>query len=541
MTSVMRLALFFAVVSGLAPSAPGQLPACPPHLQVGFHLREWSGRSLHPGLCRDMVRARLTGTGYADLVFLAGPDPILVVAPAMVNQIVALPGASRVEAREICLVEGSGQSDRIAMLTDEGLHLWDYDQASGAGSMTRLTSPAWRQTSRLCSVRGADQLAAIAPARDEVWLVDHAGITQSFAPGPAIHHIEAVDWDADGVDELAVAMATGLGVYELDGTNLIYWGLPTTAAFGVRMSTPLGEVVALVCTIYGWQWLLTIGNGFHGGTVLSGDVVSIGAGSSNPGGWDELALGYAGRSDVGVLLNTGLPSEQFRFTPGGGVNVQFPTVPGVAGNGATPNLGDFDGDGLGDLAYPCEGSPHIAFGLSPFATTLSPTPRYVGINYTSGSGPSSGGTDRITVLLDPSTAVPAGATDVEMISWYATTTGGELRTLAGRVDVQRSPTLGGVMPVDVDTFCVPGMLNIDALLMMLRFVEVGEAGKVVRAWPPVFAMSTVHSNILTLAGHMPGFEVVPGGLGGAATGGVADVKLLPPPSDDSDAAPVVVH
>ncbi|MFK7738919.1 MAG: hypothetical protein AB8H80_01250 [Planctomycetota bacterium] len=537
--------LFSAALTSLLAQTP--LPPCPPQYLTDLEMRAWSGLTPTTSDVHQLTAGSFHASGYPDVAFLEGARVRLMVAPCMVHQIIDLPVTNpssafggQTLATELCHIPGGAiGNDELALLVPGGLEIWSAASASAAGrNLVAYGDTTFSGARELNYVRGMKSLVAI--ASDDQTIVSVAttsGVTSSFPVGAFAESMVTLDWDNDGIDELAVATPLGLRVFELNGNLDLDAPYPMNDAQLVRVPSPLGDMVGLLAQTNAGTSFVTVGTNWQEQAWLPSDIVSAAALPSPNNGWRNLLLGSNQRSSADFLINQAPQGlSQFLYDPTRGVETILSTQPENPLNRAAAVDADLDGDGYGDLLYPVAAEGAFAYQSSPFTTHVEPIPKYVGFNYTRGQ---SSGMDQVTIDLGVVT-VPADATHVECRVFSCFIDQGVIYTLAELAN-SRDSVVGGV-PDKMTPFCIPGyQIDVNGIQVVLRFATLVN-GTVTRAFPSSFTYAVANEQLFSGASNLPGVSlVIPGGIGGQSdTGGIIRTPGLQPPADDDDDADVVV-
>lgn len=253
---------------------------------------------------------------------------------------------------------------RLAVATDTGLRTWAYGTGGVVTSVPVGTS-AWVNAHSLeagnCFSSPEIDVVGISTTGQILVLQDISSeptTDQSFScPSPPLELV-LVDWDSDGLQEIAVRAEAGLYIYEADGTLITSFGgyHPQGALAKVQLATMQALVWVTPGPLAGFEFLTLLMNGAPPVLYQLGvpQTESIAGGDLNGDGFVDLVLRQGGAGDLLLLLNTGTG-----FLPDDPNYSQV--IPGVPGDGAQgkPLFVDIEQDGDLDLMWGVAGGSKL--------------------------------------------------------------------------------------------------------------------------------------------------------------------------------------
>ncbi|MEM7309170.1 MAG: hypothetical protein AAF682_20970 [Planctomycetota bacterium] len=238
---------FLALAPAVAPQSAPCISEPPIHLP-------WPGETLvGQPFERDLsIVGDFDGNLTSDAVTVHQGDAVLAVKPAMYNVMipVSAPGFGKLEdvtgiATSVNDVSAIG--DGIVAASPAGLSVWSWDGAAFTATVVPGSS-AWIGATQLHSANldggiGRDDVFGINAAGTRLLVAYHDGT--SF--GPTIEHSLpagvmrdtcALDWQGNGLQELAILTDEGLAILRQDGTAIAYVPFSSTHGAITTIQTP---------------------------------------------------------------------------------------------------------------------------------------------------------------------------------------------------------------------------------------------------------------------------------------------------------------
>lgn len=346
------------------------------------HLSVASVLSLGP--VSNLVAGRCSGLQATDVIGLAGDSPLIWVWPSAHESACQLPDASGnpiTGVNDLAVLAGKSDvpgHDAVALVGSHGLRIWRRQHHAAAFQLTTVADPnAVFANARLVTAHRAD------PSAIYCALADLTSIGVSLATGTAygaaaktfqvvddggspttVLAIAAVDWDADGVADVAALTHDGLVTYDRDGNEMARSSYPVAAgayanptrALTVVRYTNLAlmqprECIAWLAPSGSRQCILMRGNEVTNSendiALAHGDHLAISAADWTLDGEDDLFVTGADTATGRITMLVGAGGlVPWLFIPSVGFDV---AVDRGAQDPAPVALADLDGDGDGDL------------------------------------------------------------------------------------------------------------------------------------------------------------------------------------------------
>jgi len=490
-----------------------------------YESRTWTDRHLHPGSYGAITTAQISSFGYPDVVFLAGTDLMLMVAPALFDAIVPLPGAAGLQALDVIGLQEAGHSHQLAISCSNGLALWNGPQPA---TVDLISSLPWQGAKTVREARGHGLLVGANPQRELVAFANEQTATDAHA-WSVTNLLCAVpfDYDGDGLDEIGIVTRFGIEVRNIDNTVLASFPGVIHAASAERMTmeSPHVEVEGLTVLgdVGGNQVLATISSVHQEASLLGphgahGLVIA----DINLDGFDDAVLPSSNRPSTDVLFHLGsIQVPWFELATFGGIEAHLPHGTSAVANPAPPLLADLDGDGAVDSVLPQQGGDTILTGSNPLASGTTAQLKYTGLYL--GRYHSSNAYLQIQANHDD---VPAQANCIEFLlyDWN----GGQ--PISKPAWSSMTPFEPSAPPAAFDSkYFPPAAVDLGAVLGVFRYARV-ENGTAVRSWPPTKILVTADDAIHQALQLLPDVTPAQGSIGGTDTGGVGDITKIPPPS-----------
>ncbi|MCA8965918.1 MAG: hypothetical protein KDC48_13620 [Planctomycetes bacterium] len=200
----------------------GQAPFSGPFLNV----ESTSWNNPPSGSVTRTLPASLTGHNTPDVVTLKGGQMILIAAPGLHQHAGPLPGAGSLAVIDFAVLKGRGdptgvnlKRDSLALATPTGLMEWFIDDT---GNVTINLLNSWSAATRIAAhPRNPAVIFGVSRDGNITVLTDQGGTYDSVTfPGDAVaSDIECIDWNGDGVSELAVLSDASLSIYSQGSTT----------------------------------------------------------------------------------------------------------------------------------------------------------------------------------------------------------------------------------------------------------------------------------------------------------------------------------
>lgn len=475
-----------------------------------------------PGQPHRMTAGDFTGHAYPDLVYLRGDRVAFCAAPGIFQCNDSI--LDTVSVRDVgCLRLGQGWRDGLLLATDHGLLVW---QTWPTTTLTLVDPRPWATivTGRLfdgeqTSVAGASTDGGAVLIDDRV----HGERTLPFAEG-GILAIATVDWDHDGIDELAVATATRLWIGTADGVcrreNSHSIDGP---AFLQRLATPNGDELAFAHrTPSGDRYLQTMSlAATHSLRINRLPLTGMSAADVDGDANDDVVVStsdvagptvlYRQANGAPFVLQAG-PTERIAITP---------ALPGGVVATATAYAGDLDGDGSVDFAIPEYDGAKLAVRRSGSASEESWFETWwYEETYT----------EAVLTFSLTAASAPVGATHAEVLCYPVQIDGSDVLSLRPQGLARRSVELDGTspqfevaMPLVANSTELPRVIAIAAII---RYVVKAD-GRVVHAFGPQLQVCAQGAN-LALLESLGEIIPPPGSFSGRPSSGYVDPPVLPP-------------
>ena len=311
------------------------------------------------GVVTRVVRGDITPDMDPDVVLVDSGEPVLVYGTGLFNTMLKM----RMPVNDVAIAyeRGLAGRDAIARVSSAGLVLSTYVGGTTPFTHTTLATGPWTTAVEVQASRRDPDLFLGLDADRQTFLVfdEGLGTTTSLVLPEVVLDWAPLDWDADGVDDVALVTTGGLHAMDLAGIPLssfpvpLDWGAVTslersatgdTAAFLVRLAGTIGHHL-LAAGSTGWQPSVPLG------PIEPYDITS---GDWDGDGWrDAVIMARAAGSTDGlyplVARNVSATEPQaFLASALTTIDLGITAVPG-AGQVADAVLWDFSRDGDEDL------------------------------------------------------------------------------------------------------------------------------------------------------------------------------------------------
>lgn len=321
-----------------------------------------------------MVAADLTGHMVPDLVFVAEGELRIAVAPDIHNSTHVLSTAT---VRDCDVARQEGE-DTVWFVGASGLQRMQV--TAGQPTVTTIEAGNWIGATRLRLGRaGTDVVAAGIDATGTRVLLrtDTTYVRDVQAP---VLDIALVDWNGDGIDDIAYGTATRLTIADHLGI-LVAYPIAITAGWLGRMTTPTGDYLVAAANSAGvssFAWFHPTNPYSSGALTFDGrSVRTLTIADENGDQLPDVVLGFTDITGLEVLYNFDPGTPMFSYQPGCALRVLLESD--AVSATALPVCADFDGDGDGDIAYvSTSGTAVLAIGYWPGCT---PKPCVVGVDF----------------------------------------------------------------------------------------------------------------------------------------------------------------
>ncbi len=505
-----------------------------------------------------------TGHGYGDVAFIRDEKVVLATTPLMLESYDYV--AQGLVARELATRRRGNTRNRdgLVIATPGGVYQWDP-----VGPMPRLDSRVFARLSTAdLDGDGSDDLVGIDPAGSRVQVKAFAAqgqptpIAQFLFSGEVVLGVATIDWNADGVREIAVATDQRLWVGDAyAGNSLFSYPVPNIKAELVEFRSRRQDLLAWVTrsTPNGPDTMYVVGQGVFEQTVVPGrgQMGTLAVGDVDANGYQDIAYTQDSMSAFGgvsLLYNqTGTPgaTTTFSFATNKTQRVRLdpPLAPfGPASNRSRFWLGDLDGDGDSEVVMPnlADGRIAIADAPSGGAPVVPARAEIQGlsVNALFSTDPNRVGDviglNCVLALAHPLVPPPA-ANGVQLLLYGAVLRGGgelgaEFRTqpVVEVSDVEPFPA-GAALPASVNfRLSVPDGWDFNtigyydrAFAGVLRYVRTDGNGDVAQAFAPRYLGIGINNLVYQLPAFPgnPELRTTPGG--GAPTNGYVEPPRLP--------------
>lgn len=529
MSSAMRSAVMFAVVgvSNLLYAAPQLLRPTPAPLPP------------RPTMRGMIAVGNLTGHGYPDVAYQMGNQVRIAAAPAILLADDAIASNATVYDLACHHRVGAHGLDGLLMATSAGVNRWEQPNL-----LSRLDSRVFaRVTTGDLDGDGREDFLGFNLSGTQV-MVRSFGATilppSLLLSGETISSITAMDWNGDGIDEIAVG--TDVRVFVFDSiSQATQFSFP----FANRGATFMARVKNGRRNFFAWcakpssaaPFMLHVAgaSGLEQMQLPNMAVVGMTAADANGDAYTDLAFTTSDSPNILALVNqrfTSATATIFTLAVGAARRIVFgsPWTVGTV-NVADAWVGDLDNDGTTDAVMPQVSAGKLGVYLNRLMPLVSRVSRPQPINlFCTDNGTSLD--FRLTLL--PVTTID-DATEVELLLYAVRFMSDEsglrpemLPTGLGRF---RASVVNGVSPANL-TFSLPRPSNPLGELCVcgvLRFVlSDSQSGDVVTAYAPRF-IGIATGNYVYHLDRFPGSPTLHMlQFGGGITSGYVDPPALPP-------------
>ncbi len=496
-----------------------------------------------------------SGHGYQDVAYMQAQQAVMRVMPTLIDNQDAL--AVGLEIRDLAARGGAPQHrDALLMATSAGVMQW-----SPLGLMALLDPRAFGRL--VCTDIDGDGVVDLL-GLDTAQLGNGKVFVRTYGAlpvpmeiqfsGETLRDVAPIDWDGDGIEEIAVATDSRLWVGNaVTHSSVFSYPLANTRAHLARLRSPTGQRLVWVARgSSGRDTVHVVGSGVFEQLNVPFLVAGIGTGDCNGDGYDDLALSRQDTLGVALMRNLRVqPTAQATFALRASVRVAFDAVQLVPSvNRARPVIADLDADGAVEICMPLPDSLGLGIVRTPSSflggqTPQAPQPQLLDFGVSLFIPPSGGPlwSYDFMWLLDPTVVPPPGANAVQALfyscSWQpapqasSSFTGGaspgQFYTVPGVVFDVRAGLVGGLCPPSVTaSLRVPAGVSNLVYAGFYRFVELDAAGDVMRAFAPrLFGFGT--DSMAYLIENFPGNPpVVYRAGGGFVTWGYTEPPDFPP-------------
>jgi hypothetical protein len=490
MRSLPPLALFAATL-GLAAPAPSQT-AVP--FQGEEHASAWPASIDDPGPFRRSVWGQLTAEGVRDVALIDGSQLVLL---ANADELFAVTLVdSPVDDLDRLAGAGAGGLDALATVGPAGLRRQWYEPATQSLAWAAIETTAWAGAKL---VRAADldgdglsDLAGIGADGRSVLFQMATGSATAFSAGPgfsaqaSVRDLVLLQWDLDLPLEVALLTDLAIEVHDQGGALLDTFtgAIPGGTFCAIGQAGQTRERLAWI-TEYAppaYQYLMVLGSAGVTDIVDLGalDAFAVVPTDYDLDGDDDILISHRFSYELLWIKNQRTPQNPSgaTFTQAGDRKVfQVPNPGPAPQNAAWPVAADLDGDGDDDVAFANQGAQSFNVYRGEAIDQAAKKARVTAAGYSPGSG-----SGTLSLTLAAPSAIPSGATHLEVRAW-------------------RRPALGAqidLMPVDVETFALPlawpkvvaltlpevDLDFADNYELHVRFVRKDAQGAVTAVYPP---------------------------------------------------------
>lgn len=378
-----------------------------------------------------LIGGDLSGDGVLDLAILQNGVLSLAVDPSFADA--PVDGPDQVIDAAIAKSTTAGDVDTLYVTTASGLERIDYGFDSQNFLVWRsvpLANSAWAGALKIhCAdldgVPGNELIAVGADGTSILYGFPSAA-TPTFDSTSRLTTIGTVDRIVVGKLRLAaapsivVSTSMGLEVYDSSTGKLVAWNNDALPARGLALVDHEGlgkeRSIAWLRDVSPIRRRLTLFDPLlveENRTDFIESVVGLAAADFDGNGSQELITTLSGGQHLRVLENLG-----GSFVANGIGTKTFDAIAGSPGVTSEPFLGDFDGDGDGDVAYVVPSTNEL-FLVRNVAENLNGAPELLRTGsgqpqiWVAGSGPSR----TLKFRLDRTAAPPVGADAIEVMMW----------------------------------------------------------------------------------------------------------------------------
>lgn len=305
--------------------------------------------------------------------------------------------------------------DELLMASNLGLSAWTRNENS-TFTVRTLGNTKWTYASAL-AVGPAGAIYGL--SEDGVEFGVLTDTTENWYPLPRVAtDLTVFDWEADSIDEIALATATGVDVISptgVLGTTFMATN-PVADVVTIREAGAFDRIAYVGKGLGGVDdWLAVVGNQTFPTILVLGDldVVALAVGDLDLDGKDDLFLSQqADPSQPDLLFNLGSAAYPSFSLGASQHDSQFDSYVS-ANNQHQPILSDVDSDGDLDLVFfeEAEGNCWVSHNDTIEATSLMPSisefsyqPQYQLGHF-------------CIATLPPAEGIPLGATQLEVVLW----------------------------------------------------------------------------------------------------------------------------
>lgn len=317
----------------------------------------------------------------ADLALLRGGTLHLVTAAGLAPFAVSATGTYG--SFDVLHEAGAGGADALVASGDDGTWFLTWNESTlGIDRAPILVHPAWLDCGevRVRRTGGPSQLALLSSDARTVgfiqapsWQPQAGGITALAA---TVLDMECFDFNADGVDEVALLGTTTLEIWRHDGSSWVLatsWSQPTAQGRVLVRGRSAGRGwLGWLTDVAGGQVVTIVMNGEVYGSFALGDrdIRALATGSWNTDDHRDLIAGWGAGREFGVFQDSQVRQQLFSpqfsdissvvWSGGCAPELDLLIVPSSSPNlpapttAAVPAAGDVDGDGDDDVAYAIE-------------------------------------------------------------------------------------------------------------------------------------------------------------------------------------------